>query len=72
MTREVFVLTVEDTDNIEFTILGVFNDYDTAEEFKKDWIRDSFQIEDELPDDELEDTLPGDVYLKIDRQEIIE
>jgi len=52
----VFVLSVvEEVGSCEREILGVFREYDDAVKYKNTYIREALAIDDDVPDEELED-----------------
>lgn len=52
----VFVLSVvEEMGSCEREILGVFREYDDAVKYKNIYIREGFELNDDFPDEDLDD-----------------
>jgi len=56
LNEKVFILTKYDENEYDSdnNILGVFKTKESAESYRNDYIRESYSIEDDIPDEDLE------------------
>jgi hypothetical protein len=56
LNEKVFILTKYDENEYDSdnNILGVFKTKESAESYKNEYIRESYSIEDDIPDEDLE------------------
>ena len=65
----VYVLTKLENYETDMEILGIFASKDSAERYKNDFIREAFDIEEDVSDADLEDELM-DVTFTIHKYEV--